>query len=193
MEYLSFSLSFDLESFKRSGSRHKSHNLYAWSRNVDASRWHGRSHGSEIPAQIQFLPEPRDPFMQNVRPRTRFNVSVRPSPTGSAGLNLWTIRWRAAGFSRVSSLVKVKEVVEVHESGEEKFEGINSVFFEGLWIRIRIGCDNNYDICIHCSLYSSILEKEGCLWRDTFYSIRFILFSISLLSNLSNYLISAII
>lgn len=176
MEYLSFSLSFDLESFKRSGSRHKSHNLYAWSRNVDASRWHGRSHGSEIPAQIQFLPEPRDPFMQNVRPRTRFNISVRPSPTGSAGLNLWTIRWRAAGFSRVSSLVKVKEVVEVHESGEEKFEGINSVFFEGLWIRIRIGCDNNYDVLY--SLFAVFfyfgkgrMFMERYILFDSFYSL----------------------
>lgn len=71
----------------------------------------------EIPAQIQFLAEPRDPFMQNVRPRTRFNVSFGPPPR-SAGLNLWTIRWRAAGFSRVSSLVKVKEKrLVVHENG----------------------------------------------------------------------------
>lgn len=112
----------------------------------------------------------------HAKPRTRFNVSVRPSPTGSAGLNLWTIRWRAAGFSRVSSLVKVKEVVEVHESGEEKFEGINSVFFEGLWIRIRIGCDNNYDVLY--SLFAVFfyfgkgrMFMERYILFDSFYSL----------------------
>lgn len=35
-----------LGNFQKARIPHKSHNLYAWSRNVDALRWHGQSHGS---------------------------------------------------------------------------------------------------------------------------------------------------
>lgn len=105
----------------------------------------------EIPAQIQFLAEPRGPFMQNVRPRAR-NVSRSFSTTFR--------RFKLAGDSSRDSLAFLPSLKSARKRNSRELT--RGMFFEGLCFEFSFWT---------CYRYIFILLIR-CSWRDMFYPPR---------------------